>query len=965
MSGRVIFPIILAVFLFLVSTLYAEPNLVAHWEFDEGNGITAGDSSGNGNDGTLVNGPVWTSGIIEGALDFDGSNDYVLVFDDDSLDVSGAITVSTWLKLDGDVSTQNIIKKIASDGSYTGGGYHLLFTDDTDYSDGTCRMVFQKASGTGGTGSGNYGTNTNWDRVVSETNTWRKGVWYHFVAAWDGTTDSNSMKMYINGVLDASHTAGQSTIKTNSYNLKISGSFEGKIDDLRIYNRALSDGEIEQIYREGLGGIAYIPNPYNWATSVDPNVVLSWSPGKDANSHDVYFGTDYNDVNGADVNSPEYKGNFDINSYDPCGLDLLTTYYWRVDEVNDANLWKGNVWSFETDGPTAIEFSETQFYFYADYGESNPDDQVLGISNSGIETLNWQINEDCNWLSVEPTSGSSTGEVDDVNFSVDISGLAVGVYNCNLTVSDPNAYNSPQIVQVTLCVLSDNTLLVPIEYSTIQAAIDAAIHGSGIIVVVPGVYKGSGNRDLDFHHKAITVQSVDPNDPCVVAATVIDCNGSYDEPHRGFYFHSLEDTCSIVDGFTITNGYGPPDYWDGFNYRFAGGAIFCYYSSPTIKNCIITENRTSYSPGSGDGVGGGICCGDSSPIISNCKITNNTSGHGNGGGIYGDNTNVSIIDCVIRGNYGGNGCAVFVDEGSPIIDGCIVRNNSSSGTERGSLYFDGYASPKIINCLIARNHAYPGGICAWYSGGNARIKNCTIVSNNQVAWGGAIYWEGSGTVTNCICRDNHFLYGGRREIRDNLTVNYTNIEDNNDPNDSNYIVGIGNIDADPCFVDANDFHLQEGSPCINAGDPNYTAGPGETDIDGQPRVMDMRIDMGADETGECMATTNPDYANWVYWGKPDCWCYARQCRGDTDGKKLGPFWVGGNDLTFLRYCIGKLEPPLPIGGECADFDHQKLGPFWVSGNDLTILRQYIGKLEAQVPPCANPPDELFNFWLTP
>ncbi|MHC4623252.1 MAG: hypothetical protein ACYS4W_05050 [Planctomycetota bacterium] len=71
---------------------------VAHWKFDEGTGPTAYDSAGT-NDGTLVNGPVWTSGVLDGALEFDGTNDYVTIPDDPGLDVTGDITISAWMYL--------------------------------------------------------------------------------------------------------------------------------------------------------------------------------------------------------------------------------------------------------------------------------------------------------------------------------------------------------------------------------------------------------------------------------------------------------------------------------------------------------------------------------------------------------------------------------------------------------------------------------------------------------------------------------------------------------------------------------------------------------------------------------------------------------------------------------------------------------------------------------------------------
>jgi pectin methylesterase-like acyl-CoA thioesterase len=96
----------------------------------------------------------------------------------------------------------------------------------------------------------------------------------------------------------------------------------------------------------------------------------------------------------------------------------------------------------------------------------------------------------------------------------------------------------------------------PADFSNIQAAIDDSNNGD-IIEVRPGTYTGTGNRDIDFKGNAITVRSTDPNDSNIITATVIDCNGTKAEPHRGFYFHSSEGPDSVLAGITITNGYGP------------------------------------------------------------------------------------------------------------------------------------------------------------------------------------------------------------------------------------------------------------------------------------------------------------------------------------------------------------------------------------------------------------------------
>ena len=95
-------------------------------------------------------------------------------------------------------------------------------------------------------------------------------------------------------------------------------------------------------------GAADNPNPPDGANDVDPNVVLTWSPGDNAASHDVYFGTDFNDVN--DANSSSHScvdyNNIDVNSFRPGLLELGKAYYWRIDEVDGADTLEGDVWSF-------------------------------------------------------------------------------------------------------------------------------------------------------------------------------------------------------------------------------------------------------------------------------------------------------------------------------------------------------------------------------------------------------------------------------------------------------------------------------------------------------------------------------------------------------------------------------------------------------------------------------------------
>jgi hypothetical protein len=101
---------------------------------------------------------------------------------------------------------------------------------------------------------------------------------------------------------------------------------------------------------------------------------------------------------------------------------------------------------------SAIAFSPENFNFAAIEGGSNPADQTLGIYNSGGGTLSWSVTDDARWLSVNPTSGSSTGETDNVTLSVDTTGLSANTYTATVTISASGATNSPQTVPVTLAI---------------------------------------------------------------------------------------------------------------------------------------------------------------------------------------------------------------------------------------------------------------------------------------------------------------------------------------------------------------------------------------------------------------------------------------------------------------------------------------------------------------------------------
>ncbi|MHC4742289.1 MAG: right-handed parallel beta-helix repeat-containing protein, partial [Planctomycetota bacterium] len=261
----------------------------------------------------------------------------------------------------------------------------------------------------------------------------------------------------------------------------------------------------------------------------------------------------------------------------------------------------------------------------------------------------------------------------------------------------------------------------PADFAAIQAAINDANNGDTVIIQ-PGTYKGDGNRDIDFLGKAITIRSTDPNDATIVATTIIDCNGTEEDPHRGFNFISDEEPTSVLSGLTIKNGYAPnqPEDYD----RSVGGAIYIR-SSPTIFRCVISANYAGYS-------GGGILVhGDSRARIAYCRITQNSAAGLGGGGIMSRfDQDVAIDHCMIDRNYGGGyGGGIYC--GDARITHCTIADNSA-GMRRGGINVSSAAG--IGHCIVWGNSAplspdIGGSMSASYSYCNIGIDSPPNLGN--------------------------------------------------------------------------------------------------------------------------------------------------------------------------------------------------------------------------------------------
>jgi hypothetical protein len=211
--------------------------LVASYSFDQGSGATAPDSSGNDNTGTLTGGIAWTpSGRNGSALNFDGTNDRVDVPDAPELDLSNGMTLEAWVKPD------------------TLGGYRTLMLKET-----SSYLAYALYGGT--TSSNRPAVEANKGELIGGTAP-PLGSWTHLAGTYDGST----LRIYVNGTLASSKTTTQ-TMPNSTNPLYIGGNvrwgefFDGAIDDVRIYNRALSQTEIQADRDTPVGGGTPPPPP--------------------------------------------------------------------------------------------------------------------------------------------------------------------------------------------------------------------------------------------------------------------------------------------------------------------------------------------------------------------------------------------------------------------------------------------------------------------------------------------------------------------------------------------------------------------------------------------------------------------------------------------------------------------------------------------------------------------------------
>jgi len=379
-------------------------------------------------------------------------------------------------------------------------------------------------------------------------------------------------------------------------------------------------------------------------------------------------------------------------------------------------------------------------------------------------------------------------------------------------------------------------------YPTIQSAIQASSTGD-IVELANGVFSGSGNRDITFQGKAITVRSQNGAANCR-----LEVGASPNDEHCGFRFITGEQSTSLLRGITISGGNfagggisiqggASPTIMEcvldgnhsgGYHSDGAGGGIQCLGSARFI-DCMIANNSTI--PGEGPGGPGGGVYLDGNPVFEHCAFQGNLAGgsQGKGGAVYAAPGSEPVFDrCTFRDNRAWSGAAAYLESGSATFRDCAIADHSTGLNGRGGGIFCSSNDLRLRHCVLSGNGAHlqggaihavsssPGSkSCTFYgnftdgegggvnlaAGSHARVDRTIIASTS---WGGPVACDQTSSVlASCV------------DLWDNAGGDY--------PGCLAGQLGInGNISSDPLFCDAanENFRLSTESPCSPVENPS-------------------------------------------------------------------------------------------------------------------------------------------------
>ncbi len=383
----------------------------------------------------------------------------------------------------------------------------------------------------------------------------------------------------------------------------------------------------------------------------------------------------------------------------------------------------------------------------------------------------------------------------------------------------------------------------------IQGAINSAVPGDEIILA-PGVYTSDILTSVHLGGTSVTLRSQDPNDPNIVAATILLCPADANGSVPAIVLEESEDGSTVLAGLTLTGGLTEP--------AILSEAVEAGFA---LQSCVIRDNQ-----------GGGLKLYNR-VVLTDCLFYDNEGTYG--GAIECRGGMVTLTRCIFRNNQAEYGGAIYGVWGI-VCDRCQwVGNQARVG---GGINTSGWLDCE--NCVWTCNVASGSG-GALSVGHNIGLRNCTLAGNVAGSSGGAIFASDFITLESTIIAYNQDADGIGRSIKDRrghkylseyMDVSYCCLQLDPGEETSPFIDSDGTIVKDPCFIhvpndggdgwgddpatnavdeglndDYGDLRLAADSPCIDAGSPICAMRPMGGDVNGLPRLMGATIDMGAYE----------------------------------------------------------------------------------------------------------------------
>jgi len=847
--------------------LSKHPNsgLVAHWELDDDSGSnTAIDSFGD-YDGT-VSGATFqpAGGQIDGALSFDGVDDYV---DIDTVAGSADVdegTIATWIKFDASHIGDNTTHGLIEIGNYTSGNY---FIGLRKISDESIRLRYRANA-------------TNYDATLTiATHMDNPTGWHHITGVWT----ADKVRIYLDGQeideQDRSATAGTldyariGKTAQETWHAYVNADF----DDVHIYSQALELTEIKQLVlnnphgagiqgndtqatisqcvirdnvSQGNGGGIYncnglISRCQISHNSADQGGALAACQGEvsnclinsneSLNSGSAFYNCDVEAVNCTIASNLATSGSV----LDSCSGAFTNTIIWGNSPDTFASHTATMTYSCWPDGtsgtnistdPCFVDSDNSDYHLKftslcvnagdsgGDYSDQFDIDGEYRLMDNNVdigadEFLKiWYVDK----MATDSNEDGSSWEDAFLDLQDALSAAGAAVGGREIWVAEGTYTPSGDDKDVSF-----------------EMVEDVALYGG-----FSGTETGRNQRDWFANETILSGDMAGVNDPCHTDNTKQIVIGADN---------------AIIDGFTITRGYGSK-----------GAGMYNNGVSVTISNCTFTFNDSNSNNG------GAICNENGCQIaISNCLFIENKSR--SGGGIYNSSSTLALNNCVFDGN---------------IANGSYLMTGSAGG---GGLYLATGTNSILTNCIFYDNQAsasggYGGGIYIRSSGDN-EIINCVIVKNSALKGGGIALNESSPDIINTIIyhntttEDEYPEIHGIQDMMGMMGCSQPEIISSNVggtggsdswtgqiggqgflcTTGSLAVDGGGNIDADPKFVNIDDLYGPDGvigteddglrllsdSPCVDQINITLSETPA-TDLAGQGRVDIPYIPNGSD-----------------------------------------------------------------------------------------------------------------------